>query len=373
MESYVKGASVLRRGLRCSLLIAAFSLTATSCSGGGSAATPAGTTATTTTPTKKSLWIEEALSALSDDKYPRIKAVAWWNENFDNSQLRIDSSPQSLQAYQEGISKPAFISTPLFTAQKLVSPADGQLYHGANPDFGGTEDIVNAEAIQDFETLAKKKIAWAYFSDNWYDAVKFPADAVETIQKEGRIPFIRLMPRTDFKDDSPDPVYTLQGIIDGKFDTVLTAWALEAKDNGKPLLVEFGTEVNGNWFPWCGLYNGGAATDGYGDPTLADGPERFRDAYRHIVTLFRNNGAVNITWFFHVDAYSAPEQAWNTIAAYYPGDEYVDWLGVSVYGPQTPSETYQSFTDIMEDIYPHIIKLSAKPIAILELGITEIQ
>ena len=32
--------------------------------------------------------------------------------------------------------------------------------------------------------------------------------------------------------------------------------------------------MNASWFSWNGSYNGGGRTSGYGDPTLADGPER---------------------------------------------------------------------------------------------------
>ena len=35
-------------------------------------------------------------------------------------------------------------------------------------------------------------------------------------------------------------------------------------------------------------------------PNFPDGPERFRDAYRHIIDLFRKEGVKNITWCFHV-------------------------------------------------------------------------
>ena len=43
-----------------------------------------------------------------------------------------------------------------------------------------------------------------------------------------------------------------------------------------------------------------AKTNGYGDPYFPDGPERFRDAYRHIIDLFRKEDVKNITWCFHV-------------------------------------------------------------------------
>jgi len=130
----------------------------------------------------------------------------------------------------------------------------------------------------------------------------FPKNEVEIIKSSGRIPFIRIMPRTNFDEGGPDPNYTMQKIIDGDFDTELIQWAKDAAAETTPLLAEFGTEVNGNWFPWNGQYNGAGSTTEYGDPKLADGAERFRDAYRHIIDICRQNGATNITWFFHVDA-----------------------------------------------------------------------
>lgn len=320
----------------------------------------------------KAKWITEALASLENGRYPKVSAVAWWNENFDETRLRIDSSKKSLRAYQKGIARSVFTSKAHIVSIKLQVPPHGSIYHAANPGFGGTEDNVTSASIKSFEGTAEKKIVWAYFSNNWYDLIKFPYSAVKTIHESGKIPFIRLMPRSDFKVGGPDSRYTMQKIIDGQFDKELTQWALDAKKSAIPLLVEFGTEVNGDWFPWNGTYNGKSLKNTYGDPVQVDGPERFRDAYRHIVTLFRNNKADNITWFFHVNASGDPEESWNEIDQYYPGDAYIDWLGISVYGTQTKEETYQSFNEIMDKVYPEITKISNKPIAILEWGITEI-
>ncbi len=321
--------------------------------------------------TMKALWIEEAFTTLRSGKYPRIKAIAWWHENFDGTQLRIDSSPESLEAYRCGVSDSLFITKPLFSEGHLV-PSDKSIYHGAFPDLGGTEDQVTRKRIEDFERLAGKRIVWAYFSNNWTEGIRFPTREVATLRDMGRIPFIRLMARSRFEEGGPDEKYSLQRILEGDFDDAFNAWFREAASTGIPLLVEFGTEVNGDWFPWNGRYNGGGTTTGYGDPAVPDGPERFRDAYRHLVTLSRKNGATNITWFFHVDAYSQPQMEWNDLEQYYPGDDYIDWLGISVYGPQEKNEPYHSFEEILEDVYDRITALSNKPLAVLEFGITEL-
>jgi len=167
------------------------------------------------------------------------------------------------------------INPNIIKRSKLAIPTDNQIYHAAYPDFGGSEDIITTERISDFENLVGKKMTWAYFSNNWSaekGGIKFPKKEVEIIHKQGTIPFIRMMPRSNFKEGGPDPMYTMDAFLSGKFDTDLTQWAIDAKNTNIPLLVEFGTEVNGKWFPWNANWNGVDSTS-YGDPTLFDGME----------------------------------------------------------------------------------------------------
>ncbi|HED65328.1 MAG TPA: beta-mannanase [Planctomycetes bacterium] len=253
----------------------------------------------------------------------------------------------------------------------LVPPASG-LYHAAFPDFGGYEDQVSAQRIWDFESLAGKPITWAYFSNNWFTGIQFPAlEVAEIAAVAGRVPFIRIMPRND-QDILPDPTYTLDAFLAGTFDADIRRWAEDARDTNIPLLVEFGTEANGDWFPWNATWNGGAQKTGYGDPNEYDGQERFRDTYRRIVRIFREVGANNVTWFFHVDCYSCPDTPWNSAAGYYPGDAYVDWIGISCYGPQEPGEPWQLLTDALDDTYAGLAAISTtKPMALLEYAVVD--
>lgn len=244
---------------------------------------------------------------------------------------------------------------------RVVPPAEG-VYHSAFADFGGEEDQVSVGAINSFAALVGKPIAWAYFSNNWFDGIKFPAEDVKAAHDAGAVPFIRMMPRSTWDEEGPDPVYSLAAIAGGQFDAALRQWARDAKAVPYALMVEFGTEVNGDWFPWNGVYNGGSGV----------GPARFQAAYRHIIDLFREEGVTNITWVFHVDAQPSPEVAWNSMAAYYPGDSYIDWLGISAYGAQTLDEDWQSFEEVMDAGYSKLAALSpTKPIAVLEFGVTE--
>jgi len=111
--------------------------------------------------------------------------------------------------------------------------------------------------------------------------------------------------------------------------------------------------------------------DEYGEPNEPDGPERFRDAYRHIVEIARDEGAHNILWVFHVNNADVPGEDWNRFENYYPGDEWIDWIGVSVYGAGTPlDDEWPSFRNEMDAVYPRLAALSPdKPIVLLEFGV----
>ena len=319
----------------------------------------------------KAKWINDAFDTFESGNYPKIKAISWWHENWEGTKLRLDSSPEATEAFQNRIQNDLYDTECVFENQKLIPRADG-IYNSAFPDFGGQENFVSDEKIVAYQDLIGKDIAWAYFSNNWIGGIEFPIDDITIIHNNGNVPFVRLMARSDFQEYGQDETYTMQRILNGEFDIQLNEWFAKASVLGYPILCEFGTEVNGNWFPWNGQYAGAGTTNGYGDPNYPDGPERFRDAYRHIIDLANANNANNITWFFHVDVHSIPEDEWNDITYYYPGDNYIDWLGFSAYGPYDSSAEMEYFSDLIALIYPKLTQLADKPIAVLEFGVTEL-
>lgn len=320
----------------------------------------------------KSKWMKDFFAELKSGNYPNIYAISWWHEDFGNTYLTINSSNRSLKTYQKLINDDVFISNCSFANKKLV-PVSGKIYHSAFPDFFGTEDVVTSQRIDDFENLAEKEIAWAYFSNNWMDSLIFPKNSVDIILEKGKTPFIRLMFRSVFEENQEDPKYKMKDILNGEYDNAIIAWANEAKNCNANLLVEFGTEVNGIWFSWNGHYYGGGTTDGYGDLTYPDGPEIFRDSYRHIIDLCNQQGCDNITWFYHFDVNDDPEEWWNNPTFYYPGDDYIDWIGVSIYGPFQRGDDYVKPEELIKKAYQKMQNVSTtKPYAILEFGVTEL-
>jgi hypothetical protein len=104
----------------------------------------------------------------------------------------------------------------------------------------------------------------------------------------------------------------------GSQDSVIKAAARNLAAMGKPTLLRWGWEMNGNWFPWDGTHNG-EDTAGY------------IKAWKRMHGIFADAGADNVAWVWSPNWNSGPNVSWNKMQRYYPGDDYVDWVGVSGY------------------------------------------
>ena len=265
-------------------------------------------------------------------------------------------------------------------AASIPSPfpklSTGVLYHGVHPSGGdGDETFKSFAYLTDYEKAVGKTAAWVYFSQEWSQSSVSPTVKATSIRNHGSLPVIRLMFRSAAAlngREGADPAWSLNNIISGKFDKNIDTWAAGAKTYGLPVLAEFGTEANGDWFGWNGRWNGAGSLT-YGDVKQYDGPERFRVAYRHIVDRVRAAGANNVGFVFHVDAEDSPVTNWNKMELYYPGASYVDVVGVSAYGSQSPIDGYTPtpFRTLMDTSYARMSKIApGKPLALLEFGST---
>lgn len=118
--------------------------------------------------------------------------------------------------------------------------------------------------------------------------------------------------------------YPLRGIAAGANDAYLRAQAVRINSLGKPIAMRFGHEMNASWYPWGAGVNGNTPAD-------------YVAAYRHVHDIFAEEGVHNVTWVWSpasLDTQSAPP-----LGQFYPGDEYVDWAGLSVYYDQ-PTDTW---------------------------------
>ncbi|BFU45050.1 glycoside hydrolase family 26 protein [Krasilnikovia sp. MM14-A1004] len=110
----------------------------------------------------------------------------------------------------------------------------------------------------------------------------------------------------------------LSRINSGASDHHIAKMARLMADMKRPILLRWGWEMNGNWFAWDGVHN-------------AKKPALYIKAWRRMHRIFRQQGATNVAWVWAPNWNSGPDVSWNKFQHYYPGDAYVDWVGVSGY------------------------------------------
>lgn len=187
---------------------------------------------------------------------------------------------------------------------------------------------------------------------------RFPLRQVRAIWDLGSVPVITWEPwLVDFENRLHPhlPLRTerdrggLAAIASGQYDFYVDAWATEAAEWGRPLLVRWGHEMNDPYrYPWGPQNN--PAND-------------YIAAWRHVVGRFRAAGANNVIWVW------SPHLAYEGAEWYYPGDDVVDWVatGVLNYGTSAHWSRWWSFAEIYE-ARRDVLSGLGKPVMIAEFG-----
>jgi beta-mannanase len=133
----------------------------------------------------------------------------------------------------------------------------------------------------------------------------FQARFAATVVRHHAIPLVQIDP-TDI---------SLSAIAGGRYDGFLRSYAAAVRAFGSRVIISFGHEMNGNWYSWAHRHASPAA---------------FVAAWRHIVTVFRQRGATNVTWLWTVNVIDK-RGGIPSPARWWPGSSYVNWVGIDGY------------------------------------------
>lgn len=89
-------------------------------------------------------------------------------------------------------------------------------------------------------------------------------------------------------------------------------------------------------------------------------PDIYVKAYRHIVDFLRNDGVDNIAYVWH--SYASKPYKDFKVSKWYPGDAYVDWVGISVFGHAYDNTDFGEYCDAVLEL----AKTHKKPVMIAE-------
>jgi hypothetical protein len=132
------------------------------------------------------------------------------------------------------------------------------------------------------------------------------------------------LPRSvPYLSDSAVPMISWRGcdygdILDGSSDALIERAARNLRKLRRPTLLRWAWEMNGDWYEW-------------GGPRNDDDPAGFVRCWQRLRGIFADQNADNVSWVWSVNWNNSPNESWNRFQHYYPGDEHVDWVGMSGY------------------------------------------
>jgi beta-mannanase len=145
---------------------------------------------------------------------------------------------------------------------------------------------------------------------------------------------------------TPDELYN--GIMNGSYDANMDGICAKAAQLKNKVTIRLGQEMDEKsgqfiWSPWT--------------------PEQFVNAFRHVVTeCHKYNKDVRFLWSPSGNA---------GVEAYYPGDEYVDIVGLSLFALQKRDHDEigrdRTFEEMLTPLYGRVARFG-KPIYIAEFG-----
>jgi hypothetical protein len=153
----------------------------------------------------------------------------------------------------------------------------------------------------------------------------FPGESLAAIWDMGAVPCLTWEPM--YYSEGREVMVTGQDILNGLYDPYLMEFAKQSASWKRPFMIRFAHEMNIERYHW------GTKKEGYGP----ESPHIYRRMFRYVVTIFQKAGAQNVLWVFCPNSESVPNASydpgasWNRIEDYYPGDKYVDVLGIDGY------------------------------------------
>jgi beta-mannanase len=208
------------------------------------------------------------------------------------------------------------------------------------------------------EAGASARIAMYYqdWNPNWSTALLDPK-VVEPIYATGAVPMISWTPLRSSRDLHHQAAYQLRRITRGAFDPYLRRAAGEAAKLQRLVLINLAPEMNGGWFNYGAGVNGNTAHE-------------FIAMWRHVVTVFRRAGASNVRWVWSPNVYG--KNTVHPFAPYYPGDAWVDLVGLDGYNwGHSWKTSWESFDSIFDHSYTAMTRLTRKPMIISETASAE--
>jgi len=172
---------------------------------------------------------------------------------------------------------------------------------------------------------------------------------IEDVYSQGCVLFVTWEPWNAGAKQAID----YDGVLSGEYEKYITEFAMQIKGIGEKVFIRFAHEANGNWYPWS---------------VAKIGKEKYVAIHKYIRSIFDKVGVRNAEWVFSINWEDVPKE--NSFMHCYPGDEYVDFMGIDGYnwGNTQPWSRWMGFREIFTKRYNQLVRNYKKPIIISEFS-----
>jgi hypothetical protein len=244
-------------------------------------------------------------------------------------------------------------------AAALVRPAQGfadrpiklGVYVASLGQTGAPED---AQVLDNYAAMVGRKPDLVMTYSNLTQPLLTPVE-ISNLRARAETPIITWQL---FQQGWSGQVISLQDIAAGSYDSYIRQAADLARSLPFKVMIRFAHEMNGPWEPWGPGQAGNVGT-------------AYVDAWRHVVSIFRQESAGNVKWVWspNVDNGDYP------FASYFPGDSWVDYVALDGYNWGTAgvgTNAWQSLSEVFSSSYKTLTRMSARPVMITETSSSEI-
>jgi mannan endo-1,4-beta-mannosidase len=191
------------------------------------------------------------------------------------------------------------------------------------------------QPVADFARVVGAQPNLVGYYSGWSEP--FQASFAQTVHEHGAVTILQWDPS----------LASVSVIAAGGYDDYLRSFAISVRNFGYPVVIGFGHEMNAPWYSW-----------GFGHVPMPT----FVAAWRHIVTLFRSEGAINVTWLWTLQA---DEPGTGPVALWWPGAQYVTWVGIDGYYYR-PTDTFAS---VFGKTLAQVRALTSRPVLLSETAV----
>jgi len=296
-------------------------------------------------------WKRPGFAVVANDKpyYASVDIAAGFNKTYtlmfnssDLTELEQIVPPMIRSLKTMEVTEPA----PVISLQEapragaLTSEAEQLLSNLKNPNkqsWGIFEPSYpqNLAPLQELEKNLDYRLNYVLLYSDFDSGM--PGKRLQQVAAEGRIPVLTLQTFSPKLGSTSALTYEL---LAGHYDEFLRSYARDVAAFSQPLLFRFNNEMNGDWCAYSAYHSSKDAS-------------LYVESYKYVYRLFAEAGAENVLWVWNPHDGSFPDFAWNHYLTYYPGDEYVDIVGLTGYNAGTyyKGETWRGFREIYDPLY----------------------